>query len=109
MMGPEISPLNILCDSHSACSNRASITSPVLMRTPRRSVRLSKFRCSKKKENRQPVKICLVRAFPPSKVVLNEYGYHVARELQADPLIALTVLADELKPAEPELPEFDVE
>jgi len=55
------------------------------------------------------VKICLVSAFPPSKVVLNEYGYHVARELQADPLIALTVLADELKPAEPELPEFDVE
>ncbi len=44
------------------------------------------------------MKICLVSAFPPSKVVLNEYGYHLARELHADPLIALTVLADELNP-----------
>jgi glycosyltransferase involved in cell wall biosynthesis len=55
------------------------------------------------------MKICLISAFPPSKIVLNEYGYHVARELQADPLISLTVLADELNPSFPELPDFNVE
>jgi glycosyltransferase involved in cell wall biosynthesis len=55
------------------------------------------------------MKICLITAFPPSKVVLNEYGYHVARELQADPLVSLTILADELQEALPELPEFNVE
>lgn len=55
------------------------------------------------------MKICLVTAFPPSKVVLNEYGYHVARELQADPLVSLTILADELSEPLPELPEFNVE
>ena len=55
------------------------------------------------------MKICLVTAFPPSKVVLNEYGYHVARELQADPLVSLTILADELSERLPELPEFNVE
>jgi len=55
------------------------------------------------------MKICLVTAFPPSKVVLNEYGYHVARELQADPLVSLTILADELPERLPELPEFNVE
>ena len=54
------------------------------------------------------MKICLVSAFPPSKVVLNEYGYHVARELRTDPLVSLTVLADQLEEEEPELPEFDV-
>jgi glycosyltransferase involved in cell wall biosynthesis len=54
------------------------------------------------------MKICFVSGFPPSKVVLNEYGYHVARELQADPLISLTILADEYSGTEPELPEFDV-
>ncbi|HET9182072.1 MAG TPA: glycosyltransferase [Candidatus Angelobacter sp.] len=55
------------------------------------------------------MKICLITAFPPSKVVLNEYGYHVARELQADPLVSLTILADELQEPLPELPEFNVE
>src|SRR5947209_13155272 len=58
------------------------------------------------------MKICLVSAFPPSKMVLNEYGYHVARELQdfpADPLISLTVLGDEMDQSGPELPDFDVE
>ncbi|HET9791419.1 MAG TPA: group 1 glycosyl transferase, partial [Candidatus Angelobacter sp.] len=55
------------------------------------------------------MKICLITAFPPSKVVLNEYGYHVARELQADPLVSLTILADELPEPLPELPEFNVE
>jgi glycosyltransferase involved in cell wall biosynthesis len=55
------------------------------------------------------MKICLVSAFPPSKMVLNEYGYHVARELQADPLVGLTVLGDELDHPEPEWPDFEVE
>lgn len=54
------------------------------------------------------MKICLVTAFPPSRRGLNEYGYHIARELQRDPLLSLTVLADELPSAEPELDEFDV-
>lgn len=55
------------------------------------------------------MKICFVSAFPPSKMALNEYGYHVARELQADPLISLTVVGDELEQPEPELAEFHVE
>jgi len=54
------------------------------------------------------MKICLVTGFPPSKEVLNEYGYHIARELSADPQISLTVLADEYSGSDPELPEFDV-
>jgi glycosyltransferase involved in cell wall biosynthesis len=54
------------------------------------------------------MKICLVTAFPPSRRGLNEYGYHIARELQRDPLLSLTVLADELGTSEPELPDFDV-
>ena len=54
------------------------------------------------------MKICLVTAFPPSRRGLNEYGYHIARELQRDPLLSLTILADELPEAEPELPDFDV-
>lgn len=54
------------------------------------------------------MKICLVTAFPPSRRGLNEYGYHIARELQRDPLLSLTVLADELPAADPELDEFDV-
>lgn len=54
------------------------------------------------------MKICLVTAFPPSKGGLTEYGYHIARELQRDPLLSLTVLADELKTDEPELDGFDV-
>jgi len=40
------------------------------------------------------MKICLVTAFPPSRRGLNEYGYHLARELQRDPLLSLTILAD---------------
>jgi glycosyltransferase involved in cell wall biosynthesis len=54
------------------------------------------------------MKICLVTAFPPSRRGLNEYGYHIARELQRDPLLSLTILADELPQTEPELPDFDV-
>lgn len=55
------------------------------------------------------MKICLVSSFPPSKVVLNEYGYHVAKELQADPLVSLTVIADRIANSEPELPDFNVD
>jgi glycosyltransferase involved in cell wall biosynthesis len=55
------------------------------------------------------MKICLVSAFPPSNVVLNEYGYHVAQELQADPLVSLTVVGDRHKDGEAELAEFCVE
>src|SRR5215472_2186564 len=57
------------------------------------------------------MKICLISAFPPSKGVLNEYGFHVAKELQTDPLVSLTVLADELVSSQtgPELDEFSVE
>lgn len=54
------------------------------------------------------MKICFVSAFPPSKLALNEYGFHVARELQTDPLVSLTVLADELAEPQPELPDFNV-
>jgi glycosyltransferase involved in cell wall biosynthesis len=55
------------------------------------------------------MKICLVSSFPPSKTVLNEYGYHVAKELQTDPLVSLTVMADKLHHAEEELLGFNVE
>lgn len=58
------------------------------------------------------MKICMVAAFPPSKRQLNEYSYHVAREIQRHPNIELTILADEIEDegtlAEPELPEFNV-
>lgn len=55
------------------------------------------------------MKICLVTAFPPSRRGLNEYGYHIARELQRDPLLSVTVLADELDSPEPELEDFNVQ
>src|SRR5215472_8261065 len=55
------------------------------------------------------MKICFVTAFPPSKAVLNEYGFHVAKELQTDPVISLTVLGDDFLEEEPELAEFNVE
>src|SRR6266567_718238 len=42
------------------------------------------------------MKICLVATFPPSGRQLNEYAFHIARELQRDPQIQLTILADEL-------------
>jgi glycosyltransferase involved in cell wall biosynthesis len=54
------------------------------------------------------MKICLVSAFPPSRRGLSEYGYHIARELQADPLLSVTLLADELGPKTKELDDFDV-
>ena len=69
------------------------------------------------------MKICLVATFPPSGRQLNEYAFHVARELQRQPDVELTILADELadydfatdsngKPvsasSQKELPEFNV-
>ena len=54
------------------------------------------------------MKICLVSAFPPSGRMLNEYGFHIARELQRDPLLSVTVLGDRLAEEAPELPDFDV-
>jgi glycosyltransferase involved in cell wall biosynthesis len=53
------------------------------------------------------MKICLVTAFPPSRRGLNEYGFHIATELRRDPLLSLTVLADEVDEGE-ELDGFDV-
>ncbi len=55
------------------------------------------------------MKICLVTAFPPSHQRLNEYGYHLARELQRDPYLSVTVLADCLETPAEELPEFEIE
>jgi glycosyltransferase involved in cell wall biosynthesis len=54
------------------------------------------------------MKICLVTAFPPSRRGLNEYGYHIARELQRDPLLSLTILADRLDGPVEELEDFSV-
>jgi glycosyltransferase involved in cell wall biosynthesis len=69
------------------------------------------------------MKICLVAAFPPSARQLNEYAFYIARELQRNPGISLTILADELTeyefatdengkslngPEQQELPGFDV-
>src|SRR5215469_5060498 len=42
------------------------------------------------------MKICLVATFPPSSRQLNEYAFHIARELRRNPDIELTILADEL-------------
>src|SRR5215471_5036389 len=42
------------------------------------------------------MKICLVTTFPPSGRQLNEYGFHLARELQRNPLVNLTILGDVL-------------
>jgi glycosyltransferase involved in cell wall biosynthesis len=54
------------------------------------------------------MKICLVTAFPPSHERLNEYGYHLALELQRQPYLSVTILANEHDGDEAELPGFDV-
>ncbi len=67
------------------------------------------------------MKICLVTAFPPSGRQLNEYGLHLARELQKNPLLSLVIVGDKLTACEwatdaqgkrleghEELPDFDV-
>jgi glycosyltransferase involved in cell wall biosynthesis len=50
------------------------------------------------------MRICLVTTFPPSTGGLSEYGFHIAQELQRNPFLSLTVLADRLSIAvqEPE-------
>jgi glycosyltransferase involved in cell wall biosynthesis len=42
------------------------------------------------------IRICLVSAFPPSMGPLNEYSYHIAREIQKHEDVELIILADEL-------------
>lgn len=42
------------------------------------------------------MRICLVATFPPSGRQLNEYAFHIARELRRNPDVDLTILADEL-------------
>jgi glycosyltransferase involved in cell wall biosynthesis len=52
------------------------------------------------------MKICLVTSFPPSRDALNEYGFHIASELQRIPGVELTILGDEYSPVQPELEGF---
>lgn len=54
------------------------------------------------------MKICLVTTFPPSTGGLSEYGFHVARELQRNPFLNLTVLADQLPHGHSEPEGFNV-
>src|ERR1017187_10731712 len=54
------------------------------------------------------MKICLVTTFPPSTGGLSEYGFHIAQELQQNPFLNLTVLADELPPNHVEPEGFNV-
>jgi len=46
------------------------------------------------------MKICLVCTFPPSGRQLNEYAFHIARELRRHRDIQLTILSDELTDCE---------
>jgi glycosyltransferase involved in cell wall biosynthesis len=54
------------------------------------------------------MKICLVTTFPPSTGGLSEYGFHIAQELQRNPFLNLTVLADELGTDHGEIDGFSV-
>ena len=54
------------------------------------------------------MKICLVTTFPPSTGGLSEYGFHIAQELQRNPFLTLTVLADELHAGHVEPEGFNV-
>jgi glycosyltransferase involved in cell wall biosynthesis len=54
------------------------------------------------------MKLALVTAFPPSKGLLNEYGFHIASQLNNVPGVSLTILGDTMEQPEPELPDFDV-
>jgi glycosyltransferase involved in cell wall biosynthesis len=55
------------------------------------------------------MKICLVTTFPPSQGGLSEYGLHIARELQRNPFLSLTILADNMSVPHEELEEFNVQ
>lgn len=46
------------------------------------------------------MRICLVATFPPSGRQLNEYAFHIARELRNCPGVELFILADELSACE---------
>jgi len=54
------------------------------------------------------MKICLVTTFPPSTGGLSEYGFHIAQELQRNPFLSLTVLADQLPVVQQERDGFTV-
>lgn len=54
------------------------------------------------------MKICLVTSFPPSHGGLSEYGLHIARELQSNPFVSLTILADIIPSPADELAGFSV-
>lgn len=54
------------------------------------------------------MKICLVTTFPPSTGGLSEYGFHIAQELQRNPFLSLTVLADKLPTERREIDGFTV-
>lgn len=54
------------------------------------------------------MKICLVTTFPPSTGGLSEYGFHLAQELQRNPFLSLTVLADKVPSERAELERFSV-
>jgi len=51
----------------------------------------------------------VVTAFPPSSERLNEYGFHLAKELKRNDLISLTVLADQMDTPAEELADFEVD
>jgi glycosyltransferase involved in cell wall biosynthesis len=55
------------------------------------------------------MKICLVTTFPPSQGGLSEYGLHIAEQLRSDPFLSMTILADKISPAQPELDGFSVQ
>lgn len=55
------------------------------------------------------MKICLVTTFPPSQGGLSEYGLHIAEELQRNPFLSVTILADRISSPLPELEGFSVE
>jgi glycosyltransferase involved in cell wall biosynthesis len=55
------------------------------------------------------MKICLVSTFPPSQGGLSEYGLHIAQQLRRDPFLSLTVLADQMPNAQPELDGYSVQ
>ncbi|MBV9073968.1 MAG: glycosyltransferase [Acidobacteria bacterium] len=55
------------------------------------------------------MKVCLVTAFPPSTERLNEYGFHLAKQLKRRDLVSLTVLADRMDSSADELPDFEVD
>ena len=68
------------------CKRRPSSTSPVA--TINSSGLM--FSISHFLKGRNPMRICLVATFPPSGRQLNEYAFHIARELQRNPDVELT-------------------